>query len=87
MTRMLAVEEETINGAGNQDLVRGLTMWRQVMQGREEAMVENIYRYCRENVFERGAFLVGAAHRSGIVKAIDEFSNADADLIAWKLYL
>jgi len=87
MSRMSAIEEETINGAGNPELVRALATWRQVMQGREKTMVDNIYRYCRENIFDTGVFLVGAAHRSGIVKAIEELSHADADLIEWNLYL
>jgi hypothetical protein len=87
MSRISAIEAETINSVGNPELVRALATWRQVMQGREKAMVDNIYRYCRENIFDTGVFLVGAAHRSGIVKAIEDLSHADADLIEWKLYL
>ena len=87
MSRISAIEEETINSAGNPDFVRALATWRQVMQGREKAMVDNIYRYCRENIFDTGVFLVGAAHRSGIANAIEELSHADAELIEWKLYL
>jgi hypothetical protein len=84
---MSEIEEETINSAGNEDLVHGLATWREVMHGREKAMVENIYRYCQENEFDKGVFLVGAAHRSGILKAIEAFSRADADLIEWNLCL
>jgi hypothetical protein len=87
MTQMAAIEDETINSDGNPELVSALATWRQVIQGREKTMVENIYRYCRENSFDTGVFLVGAAHRSGIVKAIEELSHADADLIEWILYL
>jgi hypothetical protein len=87
MSRISAIEEETIKSAGNPQLVLALATWRQVMQRREKAMVDNIYRYCRENIFDTGVFLVGAAHRSGIVKAIEELSHADADLIQWKLCL
>jgi hypothetical protein len=87
MSRISAIEDETINSEGNPELVRALATWRQVMQGREKAMVDNIYRYCRENIFDTGVFLVGAAHWSGIVKAIEELSNADAELIEWKLHL
>jgi hypothetical protein len=87
MSRMSAIEEETINSAGDPELVRALATWRQVMQGREKAMVDSIYRYCRESIFDTGVFLVGAAHRSGLVKAIEELSIAEADLIEWNLYL
>jgi len=87
MARMAEIEDETINREGNPELVRALATWRQVIQGREKAMVENIYRYCRENIFETGVFLVGAAHRSGIVKAIEEAPHPEADLLEWILYL
>ena len=30
---------------------------------REKAMMENIQKYCIENTFDKGVFLVGAAHR------------------------
>jgi len=68
-------------------LVRALATWRQVMQGRENLIVDYIYRYCRENIFDTGVFLVGAAHRSGIVKAIEKLSHRDADWIEWNLHL
>jgi hypothetical protein len=87
MTRMSAIEDETIKSQGNPELLRALATWRQVIQGREKAMVENIYRYCRDNIFNTGVFLVGAAHRSGIVKTIEESSHPEADLIEWILYL
>jgi hypothetical protein len=86
ITRMSEIEVETINSSGNQYLGRGLATWRQVMRRREKVMVDNIYRYCQENVFDKGVFRVGAAHRSGILKAVEEFSSTDTDLIEWKLY-
>jgi hypothetical protein len=87
MTRMAEIEDETIKSSGNPDLVRGLTTWRQVTRGRENAMVTNIDRYCTENVFDQGVFLVGAAHRSGLGKIIEEFSIANDARIAWKIDL
>lgn len=87
MSRMSVIEDETINRTGNSELVRALATWRQAMQGREKAMVENICWYCKKNNFDTGVFLVGAAHRSGVVRAIEEWSDAAADLIEWNLCL
>jgi hypothetical protein len=83
MTRMLQIEEEAVKASGNQDLIQGLTQWRRVNQERENAMLENIGRYCRENVFEKGVFLVGAAHQVGILKAIKENAVTDSRPLAW----
>jgi hypothetical protein len=85
MNRMHDIEGETIEKSGNPDLVRALALWRQVMAEREHAMIDNIGRYCRENVFDRGVFLVGAAHRNSILETIAAFSAAYVELIEWKI--
>jgi hypothetical protein len=85
--QMSAIEEHTVRLSGKQDLIRGLTSWRNFTQDRERAMVYCIHSYCRDNAFDRGVFLVGAAHRSGVAKAIEEAPDADALVIDWKLHL
>lgn len=84
---MEVLEEETVLQSGNQGLIHGLTTWRQFTQKREKAMVDNIYSFCRENAFQRGVFFAGAAHRRGLAKAIQNSSNANEDLIEWKLQI
>lgn len=86
-TRMSEIEDKTINESGNQGLIRALDRWRHLLQGREVAVVDNIYAYCRECVFDTGLFLVGAAHKTAIVKAIEKHSSAEADLVDWKIHL
>jgi hypothetical protein len=84
--RMSEIEGETINRAGDQRLIRGLERWRHLIHEREREMVNNIYEYCRKNVFDTGVFLVGAAHKTGIVKEIEEYAGTEAELIGWKFY-
>jgi hypothetical protein len=84
--RLTEIEDKTISETRDQGLSRGLKMWRDVIQRRETAMVGHIYEYCRENVFDTGVFLVGAAHKSGILKALERQAGAQADLVNWKLY-
>ena len=81
--RMSEIEDEIINKTGDQRLIRGLERWRHVIQRRELEMVANIYEYCRKNVFDTGVFLVGAAHKMGIVKEIGKYASTEADLIDW----
>lgn len=83
--RMSEIQEETVNRTGDQHLIRWLGRLRHLMQGREFEMVGKIYEYSRENVFDTGVFLVGAAHKTGIVKEIERYAGAEADLISWNL--
>ena len=81
--RLSEIEEKIVIGTGDQALIRGLEKWRHIIQRRELEMVGNIYEYCRKNAFDTGVFLVGAAHKTGIVKAIEKYACAEADLINW----
>jgi len=83
MARTCEIEEKTIVETGNQGLIRGLGRWRDAIQSREREMIGNIYEYCRENVFETGVFLVGAAHKAGIVKEVEERARTEAVLVDW----
>lgn len=85
MARISEIEEKIVNETGDQGWIRGLERWRHVMQKRELEMVANIYEYCRANVFDTGVFLVGAAHKPGVVKEIEEYASTEADLINWNL--
>jgi hypothetical protein len=84
MARIAEVEENTIVGTSNQELIAGFARWRSLTQRRELEMVRNIYTYCGEKLFETGVFVVGAAHKTAIVREIERYSGSKADLINWK---
>jgi hypothetical protein len=78
-----AIEDLTIRGTGDPDLIRGLDWWREVHKRREAEMIHAIFGYCRDHAFDTGVFLVGAAHKASIVKAIRARESAEAGLIDW----
>lgn len=43
-------------------------LWRKTNDLRDIEMLTNIQKYCSENTFERGVFIVGAAHRRSIIE-------------------
>lgn len=51
--------------------------WEKVNECREREMVVAIQKYCAVNTFERGVFLVGAAHRQRIIEMSSEQSVFD----------
>lgn len=83
MIRIAEIEEKAITGTGDQGLIGGLKRWRHAIQKRELEMIGNIYEYFRENVFDTGVFLVGAAHKTGIIKEVQKHASTGADLINW----
>jgi hypothetical protein len=77
--RMEQLEDEMMEGQA----ADALRWFRQVMHKREIEMMRNIYSHCRKTAFDTGVFLVGAAHRTGIAKQIENFSGREPDLIVW----
>lgn len=85
MARISEIEEKSIRATGDQGLIHALERWCHFIQRREHEMVGNIYEYCRKNVFDTGLFLVGAAHKMGIIKEIEKYASTEAHLIDWNL--
>jgi hypothetical protein len=83
LTRISEIELETVIRTGDQSLIRGLESWRQALQKRDHEMVGNVYKYCRDNAFDTGVFLVGAGHKLAIVKEIEKYASGEGDLISW----
>jgi hypothetical protein len=81
--RMSEIESGVIGGANNQELLGVLATWRDFTDRREVGMVNNIYEYCRQNSFVTGVFLLGAAHKTDIVKKIGRHNGKEPDLIEW----
>lgn len=59
---------ETLGRHSNKGLSDTYALWLRTMERRDSEMISNINRYCQENEFSRGVFLVGAAHRKSIVE-------------------
>ncbi len=57
--------------------------WKEKSDLREDAMIENIQKYCSRNPLDKGVFLVGAAHRRPIIEKSREQSVVDSARIRW----
>jgi hypothetical protein len=57
--------------------------WRETLVSREAHMMDNIRTYCREHAFEKGAFLLGAAHRQPIIDRSKGDAADDSTTIIW----
>lgn len=51
---------------------------------RENEMLYNIYTYSKENQYNQAVFLIGAAHRSSIIRKIAEYQTKEK--LKWSFY-
>ncbi len=49
--------------------------WSEMLKKRENTMIETIYRYHQNINFDKGIFIVGAAHISSILEILNNFKN------------
>jgi hypothetical protein len=73
----------TIGRLDDARLVEIFESWKETIDHRENEMMKNIQEYCGANTFDKGAFLVGAAHRQPIIEKSKEQSSADPNSICW----
>jgi len=75
--------ESSIKRMGDARLVGIYKSWVEINDRRENTMLENILQYCRDNAFNKGVFLVGAAHRQAIIEKAREQTAARLTEIQW----
>lgn len=78
--------ERSILLSSNEELVTRHATWTSFVRQREDSMLSNIYDFCRTSPHLRGAFLVGAAHLSSLVRGIEGRSAQELELIRWELW-
>jgi len=52
----------------------------------ENAMIRNIYSYCRTNQFKKAVFMCGSAHRQSIIEKIRNFNGKEKMDVNWVVY-
>jgi hypothetical protein len=73
----------TIEWLKDSRLLAPYESWREKNDLRENAWIENIQKYCSENTFDKGVFLVGAAHRQPIIEKSRKQTAVSSTGIQW----
>jgi hypothetical protein len=74
---------EALQEIGNKNLTQRNQTFNDIDDKREHEMIRNIYKYCSENEFENGLFLIGGGHRFSIIKKIQEYIKNEELKINW----
>ena len=67
--------EETLKFINQEKLFPIRKAWLEWEEKRDNAMMINIYKYCKSNIFKTGLFLIGTAHRKSIIEKISEYNK------------
>jgi len=78
--------EATLKILDKKYLYESFEEWNNIIDKRENEMINNIYGYCKNNIFDKGIFFIGAAHRESIINKIKKYSEIKDNKINWNYF-
>lgn len=77
------LKEKALKNINNDKLFLIAQTEKEVQEKREDAILDNSYRYCKENIFSQGLMFIGSGHQKSIKKKIQERIAAEEFKINW----
>jgi len=77
------LEESIVNNSNDDKLFCVHKLWTEINDEREDGMINNIYSYSKEHRFEKGLFLIGAAHRKSMINKIQKHAATENVKLNW----
>ena len=76
--------EKLIISTKKEDILSNYKIWKSHNDKREINMIENIYRYSKNNEYKKAIFLIGSGHRGSIIKLIQKYKKNSPIKINWR---
>ncbi|WP_020539248.1 hypothetical protein [Lewinella cohaerens] len=80
-------EEKILNSKNNERLLSIARLRNEIIDKREDEILDKVYEYSYQNKYEQGVLFIGSGHRKTIIRKINHRSKIiDKDLIKWKYF-
>jgi hypothetical protein len=70
----------------DENLYRIARLEKRIIENREDVILDNVYKYSKENHFSKGLMFIGSGHRKSIMKKIKEQNETEDTKINWKYF-
>jgi len=81
-----SIEQKILEEINNDQLNRIYTSFYEDQDYRENFILNTIYAYSNENNYDQAVFLIGAAHRSSIIRKVAEYQLKEKLKLNWTFY-
>jgi hypothetical protein len=78
-----AIEESIIVALKSESLSRRYRSVMEVNENREHAIIENVYKYSQQNIYQQAILQVGSGHRKPIIDKIEKYQESAAIKLNW----
>jgi hypothetical protein len=75
--------EETLQMLNDERLFEIRKSWNDITEKRENIMIQNIFDYSKEHKYNKGLFLIGAAHRGSIINKVQKCVETEDVKLNW----
>lgn len=75
--------ENGLQKINNDQLFKTHQLWKDINEKRENEMLQNIYKYSKENSYDRAIFTLGSGHRKSIIQKIEEYEKNETLKLNW----
>jgi hypothetical protein len=83
--RIDAIVTKALKELNDERLLMAYDDWNIHNSKRDDAMISNVYKFCRETNFNKGVFLFGSGHRQSLIKKIQLVKKTEKIRVNWKL--
>lgn len=85
--KWILVEKRIVESPTHKDIfLQSYELFFKDVDNRENAMLQNIYNYSKENLYNQAVFLLGCAHRKSIIEKITECEKLSEIKLNWKIF-
>lgn len=86
LDKIRIIEESTLLEINNTTLSSTHKSESILHDKRENEMLQNIYNYSKQFVYNKALFICGVDHRNALIKKIQEFENKENLKLKWTIY-
>lgn len=81
--KMDTLKESILNTLNDENLYRIARLDKQVVERRENEILDNVYNYSKKNTYSNALMFIGSGHRNSIIKMIEERNKTEDIKINW----
>lgn len=80
------LKQRALEKKNDENLYRIALSEKECLEKREDTILDNIYRYCKEKDFSKGLMFIGSGHQKSIKKKIQERIATEEENINWSYF-
>lgn len=80
---MDALKEKILNTLNDENLYRIARLDKDVIEKREEVILDNVYNFSKKNTYNHALMFIGSGHRKSIMKKIEDRNKTENIKINW----